>query len=177
MVSAYTQSRPTSHTTWLFCLSFSTLSFPCSLAQMFLRANWSDSFFILTNQYSLYLLDDTSMHFLLGRSIISYNPNQYSMTLSNTFSFLSILLLLSCKLHHLLSSRSPPLLVHKMPHAYYQLPPISPLTPKPNVTAKWLTLLHIQEVQGSNLGVENSYPAWVFCGFPESLQANGGTVL
>jgi hypothetical protein len=42
----------------------------------------------------------------------------------------------------------------------------------PYVMVEWLTLLlHIQEVPGSNLGLEMSYSE-VFHGIPQSLQEN-----
>jgi hypothetical protein len=41
-----------------------------------------------------------------------------------------------------------------------------------NVMVKWLTLLRILEVQGSNLNPETSYHDWGFRGFPQSFWAN-----
>jgi hypothetical protein len=39
----------------------------------------------------------------------------------------------------------------------------------------WLTLLlRIREVMGSNLGPKTGYPDYVWCGFPQSFQANSG---
>jgi hypothetical protein len=39
----------------------------------------------------------------------------------------------------------------------------------------WLTLLlRIREVMGSNLGPKTGYPDYVWCGFPQSFQANAG---
>jgi hypothetical protein len=46
-----------------------------------------------------------------------------------------------------------------------------------NIVVEWLTLLlHIQEVQGSNLILETRYDDWGFCGFLQSLQATAGMV-
>jgi hypothetical protein len=44
-----------------------------------------------------------------------------------------------------------------------------------NVVVDWLTiLLLIQEVLGSNLGLETTYSDWGFCGFTQYLEANAG---
>jgi hypothetical protein len=44
------------------------------------------------------------------------------------------------------------------------------------VTVEWLPLqLYIQEVMGSNLGLDNSYPD-MFCDFPQSFLTNAMTI-
>jgi hypothetical protein len=49
-------------------------------------------------------------------------------------------------------------------------------SPDRKVVVEWLTLLHIREVPGSNLGPETGYPE-VLRGLPQSLQATkSGTV-
>jgi hypothetical protein len=46
------------------------------------------------------------------------------------------------------------------------------------VVERLMLLLHIQEIPGSNLGPETSYPDWGGVhGFPQSLQANVMVVL
>jgi hypothetical protein len=48
---------------------------------------------------------------------------------------------------------------------------------RPNVLVEWLAfLLRIREVSSLNLGPQTGYPDCVFCGFPQFLQANSGTV-
>jgi hypothetical protein len=45
-----------------------------------------------------------------------------------------------------------------------------------NIAAEWLTLpLHIWEVQGSNLGIQTSYPDYAFSWFPHSFPSTVGT--
>jgi hypothetical protein len=48
----------------------------------------------------------------------------------------------------------------------------------PKVTVEWLALLfHIQEVMGSNAGLETRYPDKIFHGFLQFLQAKARVIL